>query len=282
MSQKEKTRDLTQSHLESKETGLMLVEDPEDTIRVICQFRGRTLDLAAYKRAYEIMKKRRRPIHEKHAHTHFYTLSIYGLIVPCGDGSSCYRVSPIGNELCECLDRLDVERYRQILSNVLLNNPRKGRIFKKFLSFVGDQKKRSKQEVSERFKEIPARTLIAWSKSARLIEGDHDFVWAIPQKEKKALGMKQFQHEVIDTYNTLSKSEVFGLEKVFVRISELRRSVCIEHSLTFEEFNEYLTELLDSSFGERIRLYGAPASSSKETESFLYRNKLYVYFRVKV
>ena len=116
--------------------GLMLVEDPEDTIKTMCGFKDATLNVGSFKSAYEEIKHRATPIHKKHAHTHFYTLSIYKFIIPSQSGRrGTYRLSSIGKEICECLETSDMPRFKRILSNTLLNNPRKGQLFKNFLSF---------------------------------------------------------------------------------------------------------------------------------------------------
>jgi len=261
----------------------MLVEDPEDTIKTMCQFRERTLDLKSFKSAYEEIKQRVTPIHEKHAHTHFYSLSIYKLIVPSESASrGTYRLSSTGRELCECLDKSDMNRFRQILSTVILNNPRKGQLYKDFLSFVNEQKKRTRKEIYARFKELPGRTLIAWSKATGLIEADRDFVWGLPLKEKEFLTLEQFREKLVNAYKDISKSEMLGIEKIFIEIGELRQKFCIDRSWSFKEFDEYLRRLLDSPFGEKIRLYGAPSSVFDESENFMYHERLYIYIRMKV
>ena len=48
-------------------TGLMLVEDPEDTIKAMCKFENCEFDWEKYKKAYEQIKNRQNPIHKKHA-----------------------------------------------------------------------------------------------------------------------------------------------------------------------------------------------------------------------
>lgn len=261
----------------------MLVEDPEDTFKTMCRFRDKALDLRSFKSTYEEVKHRSTPVHEKHAHTHFYSLSVYGLIVPIESApKGKYRLSSTGEEICNCFDKSDMDRLRRILSTVLLNNPRKGQLFREFLSFVNIQKKRSKREIYEQFKELPGRTLIAWSKAAGMIETDGDFVWGLPKTEIKTLTLEQFQEKLANTYKDMSKSEMLGVEKVFVEIGELRRKICIDQSWAFEEFDEYLRRLLDSAFGKKIRLYGAPSSVFDEGKDLKYRGRLYVYIRVKV
>ena len=261
----------------------MLVEDPEDTIKAMCRFKETTLDWNRFKSTYEEIKQRATPVHEKHADTHFYSLSIYKLIIrPESAPRGTYKLSSIGKELCECLGKSDMIRFKQILSNVLLNNPRKGQLFEDFLSFVNKQEKRTRKEIYAQFKELPGRTLIAWSQSAGLIEANRDFVWGLPQKEREILTLEQFREKLIEKYKAMSESEMLGIEKIFVEIGELRQRICIDNSWSYKEFDGYLRRLLDSSFGERIRLYGAPSSVFAEMESFMYHERLYIYLRIKV
>jgi hypothetical protein len=143
-------------------------------------------------------------------------------------------------------------------------------------------KERTRTEIYERFKELPGRTLIAWSKAAGLVEADRKLVWSLPRKEKKFMNLSQFQTELVALYKDLTKSEMIGIEKIFVEIHELRQKICIEHNWDFKEFDDYLTRLLDSTFGESIRLYGGPSSAFKEMESFMYQKRTYLYIRIKV
>lgn len=163
-----------------------------------------------------------------------------------------------------------------------MNNPRKGQLYKAFLSFVNERKKRSRKEIYTQFKELPGRTLIAWSKAAGLIEADRNSVWGLPQKEKQILSLEQFRGKLVETYKDMSKSEMLGIEKIFLEIGELRQRFCIDHSWSFEEFDECLRRLLDSPFGEKIRLYGAPSSVFDERENFMYDRRFYIYVRIKV
>lgn len=264
-------------------TGLMLVEDPEDTIKAMCSLSGGTLELSSFKSAYERIKKRKKPIHEKNAHTHFYSLSVYGLITPTKAGEKAlYEISGIGKELCESLNLGNTERFQQMLCNILLNNLSKGHLFRKFLTYVGQQKKIARKEIYKNFRELPGRTLIAWSKAAGLIEANREFVWGLPKKRKPHLTAKDFQKELLRVYLGLTHSDVIGIRNVFVRIQQIREKICVDHLLSYKEFDEYLTKAIDSSFGEKIRLYGGPSSAFKEGESFMYQNKLYLYIRIKV
>jgi len=147
---------------------------------------------------------------------------------------------------------------------------------------VNEQKKRPRTEIYAQFKELPGRTLIAWSKAAGLIEADRSFVWSLPQEKKEFLTLEQFREKLVKTYKDMSKSEMLGIEKIFVEIGELRQRICIDHRWSFQEFDKYLRRLVDSPFGEKIRLYGAPSSVFGERESFMYRKRLYIYIRIKV
>ncbi len=261
----------------------MLVEDPEDTIKAMCGFRDTTLDWESYKLVYEKIKHRTKPIHRKHADTHFYTLSIYELIIPSEQyPKGTYTVSSIGKKLCESLKKEDRNEFRRILSTILLNNTRKGNLFKTFLSYLSEKKKATKKEIYEEFKEIPGRTLIAWSKSAGLIEENQNLIWSLPQKNVEFPSLDQFRQELIEVYSELSSSGMVGLEKLFVEIADLRQLICIEHSWEIKIFDDYLRRLISSPFGEKIRLYGAPPSKFNKENEFVQNNKSYIYIRIKV
>lgn len=269
--------------MSKSKTGLMLVEDPEDTIKAMCKFKDVILNWKSYKTAYEEIKHRTDPIHEKHADTHFYTLSIYKLIIPCENApKGTYRLSNVGKRLCECLEKSDTPKFQKILSTVLLNNPVKGQLFREFLKFVNEKRKRTKREICYRFRGIPGRTLIAWAKSAGLIEINQDLVWGLPQKDAEHINLDQFRKELIEAYTELSSSSIVGLENIFVEIAELRQLICIKHSWSIEIFDDYLRRLLDSPFEDRVRLYGAPPSMFIKENEFVQNNKSYIYIRIKV
>lgn len=258
----------------------MLVEDPRDTLKGLCTFADSEVDLASFKLSYEKMIGRGdRPIHIKHAHTHFYTLTLFKLLVP-ETHKGKYRLSLVAKNLCTLLaspNRKD--EYQKILSEVLLINESKGKLFEDFLQFVTEKK--SKKDIDQRFKPIPARTLIAWSKEAGLIQEYQNFFQAIPRKKTKPT-QAQFKDVLIKIYTETQTTEVFGIKRIYVPIGGLRFNVCVELGLKKEEFDDELKYLLSTEYGTRITLHGAPTNVYEEEETFNYSGKLYIYLSIKV
>lgn len=165
---------------------------------------------------------------------------------------------------------------------MLLNNPRKGELFKEFINFIRMKPSCSRSELYIKFKKIPTRSLIAWSKEAGLINLLQDKIWAIEKIPKKEMGLDMFWQLIKETYEELSKSEMLGIEKVFVDIRELTSKICIDLSWTVDEFDQMLRQLLNSKKGEKVRLYGAPTSYFDNKENFFYKGNVYAFIRVMV
>lgn len=262
-------------------SGLMLVEDPQDTLKALCSFVESEVDWKSFKLSYEKVKGKEKPITKGHADTHFYTLTIFKFIIPSEIRKNAYQLSLITKKLCALLhDPSKKEEYQKILSELLLTNKSKGKLFEDFLQFVNERK--SRKEVNQRFKPIPARTLIAWSKEAGLIQEYQEYVQAIPIK-KMTPTHDQFRHALIETYKEMQTSEVFGIERIFVPIGELRFNVCVKLSLKSTDFDEELKYLLATEYGNKITLHGAPTDVFENVgETFNYMNKLFVYISMKV
>lgn len=281
-------------------SGLMLVEDPKDTIRALCELNNATINWHSYKEKYEKVKSLSRSISSQHNDTHFYSLSIYGIIRPTESSKTEYRISPVGKGLCKSLTEGHIDDYKKILSNILLNNPKKGRLYREFINFVKIRNKASYDDVlgftkeladrislkrkSKETIEIISRTLMAWSEEAGMIGRDKDrkTVWFVSELPKPELAMQAFWEVLLDKYKQLRHSEIFGIEHIYVDILELRTIVCADLSITTEDFDAYLTSLLDSKVGDKIRLYGAPTSFFTDKENFTYKGKVYAYITIKV
>lgn len=277
--------------------GLMLNEDPRETIKALCRLSNSVIDWELYKSTYEDLIGREKPISKQHADTHFYTLSIYGLIAPSQSArKGKYSITTVGRMLCKSLAKGSMEEYKRILANVLLNNSEKGHFFRSFIAFVKSSDKVTYDDIlrfveNKLLKEkttrigIVARTLRAWSKDAGLIETDKErkLIWSIKEAKKKSRpSLKEFWTILLDKYLFLRESEIFGIENIFVDILELRTLVCIDRPWSNEEFNQYLVKLLDSEYGEKIRLYGAPTSVFSNRENFGYKGRVYAYIRMEV
>jgi len=239
------------------------------------------VDWPSFKSAYEREIGRvDDPIDEKHADTHFYTLTLYKLLVPSQEGKGKYRLSLVAKNLCMLLaDATRQKEYRDMLANLLLTNDVKGEIFKNFIQFVAVN--RSETEIHRRFRSIPARTLIAWSKEAGLIETYHGRVQAIARAYTKPT-KEEFWSVLLSTYKTMQRSEIFGIQKIYVPIGELRFNVDVKLGLVKSEFYKKLESLLSTKNGDRISFYGAPTDVLEEEETFEYSRRKYVYLAIKV
>jgi len=270
--------------LPSTSEGLMLVEDPRETIQAICEFSDAIVDLHQYKTKYEeIIQRLDNPIHIKHAHTHFYSLTQFGILKPVESGKGLYRLSIIGKELCKSLENQDFYEYGKILRYILLNNPKKGTLFKKFVNKIMRKPITSKEELFSKFKEIPARALIAWSLEADLIDtvNKKEF-WLVDFSSRNIFDLEKFWSKISEIYSELSKSEIFGIDSIFVEIRDLTAKFCIKNNCTINVFDNHLQMLLDSDYGEKIRLYGAPTSYFAGKKNFMYRDRVYALIRLMV
>ncbi|NVM55369.1 MAG: hypothetical protein HWN66_16805 [Candidatus Helarchaeota archaeon] len=270
-------------HSRRSSKGMMLVEDPRETIKAACEFYGRTVDLQRYKSTYEeIIGRYTKPIHIKHAHTHFYSLTSFNILSPVESGKGLYTLSHLGKQLCENLQKSDINEYKKILRYILLNNPNKGNLFQNFLEFISECSHRSRKELYEKFKEIPARALISWSIEAGLIDNLKDKFWIIEIPSEKDIDLDKFWNILNSYYNELTSSEIFGIDKVFVDIRDLTSKFCIKYNWSIDEFDEYLRKLLDSEYEAQIRLYGAPTSYFANKKNFMYNNRVYAFLRIMV
>lgn len=274
----------------------MLVEDPRDTLKALCALSDVSISWQSFKEKYEEIKRANRPISSQHTDTHFYSLSVYGIIKPaeCG-GISEYLISPVGKSLCQSLSEGRLNDYRKILSSILLNNTKKGPIFRAFMKFVKEKKQVTNEDILKFIGDSPitkgsksigliARTLVAWCEEAGLIEVDKErkIVWYISQEPKKELTLEQFSGMLLEKYKQLRKTEIFGLQNIYVDILELRTLICAELAVSIEEFDDLLNQVLDSELGEIIRLYGAPTSFFANKENFSYNGRVYAYIMIKV
>jgi NurA-like 5'-3' nuclease len=265
------------------ERGLMLVDDPAETLRALCHVSTSVITWDSYKSKYEEIKGRTaKPVHEKTVDTHFYFLKILDLIRPEETESRGYRLSIIGKELCSILDRPDkAGQFRSLLSSILLENSDKGQLFSHFLEFV--EKPRAMSEIREKFRTIPTKTLLPWTRLAGLIESQGDTFWRVHAEPHQLPTLEEFRKKFAEVYNMMQKTETFGVRRVFINVDELRAMVCYRlGGLTIKEFDGYLTRLLESAAGKEIRLHGAPTSVFADRRNFAYHGKLYAYLSMGV
>jgi hypothetical protein len=271
-----------------KKNTLMLVEDPRITISTICDANYATFTWDSFKQMYE--KKIGRldnPVSKGTADTHFYSLTQLNILVPIREKSNEYTLSNLGKTICNCLRENDIRKYQRYLGNLLLNNEDKGPLFEDFLRFIsgrGSKGKITKSELSLQFQpDTTLRALISWSKEANLIEYDKDLelVWLLKRDQKKELSQEQFLRKLIELYERLQKTKIFLVRAVFVEISEIRAEFCMMENWSLDDFDACLTVLLNSKYGKKIRLYGAPTSVYEGKRNFLYKGKSYIYIKLR-
>jgi hypothetical protein len=261
----------------------MLVRDPEDCIKAMCEIDG-SMDIHSYTLSYEKIRKRIKPIHVKNAHTHFYSLRIFGLIKE--DKSvvkGTYVKSPAGEEICRLLKTGTKKELQNKLRYLLTNNPEKGELFRDFESFVTYENIVTFDEIKLRYDDLVAASLIAWSQFAGIIEVDkgQKKMWHVPTDEGKDISLNDFWNMLKTNYEELSTSKLFGADKIFVDVNELRTKICLSMNWSNDKWNKLMTKILDSNYGTKIRLYGSIPSEFEKKENFKYDNKWYALIRIK-
>lgn len=261
------------------EDTLMLVEDQEDTLRTLCIFGDQDITKEIFTIEYEKLKGRYKPIHRKHADTHFYSLTTFKFLVSSGI-KGVYHQSEISKELCELQNNPERrDEYQKKISRMLLNNEKKGKLFQDFLDFT--KEKKTREEIFEHFKnEFTARALIAWLKYAGLIIESENYFQSI-EEQKKEITEEIFRDYLIKIYYQLQDPHRIGVKRIAVPIGEIRFHICVELNLTEFEFDKILRKLLDKDVNHTIRLHGATSDAFENEPTFRYLNKLYIYLSFK-
>jgi hypothetical protein len=259
---------------------LMLVEDPDDTLKVLCYFGDSDITKEAFTLEYEKIKGRFKPIHKKHSDTHFYSLTTFKFLIKSSEG--IYFSSLISKELCNLRNDPNKKvEYQTIISRMLLNNKKKGRLFKKFLNFI--REKKTQKEINQYFgekKEFTVRALIAWSKYAGLVVESEGYYQSIPEKATH-VSEDDFKNNLIAIYDSLQDPNYIGVKRIAVPIGEIRFNMGVKLGLTESEFDERLRSLLDKDNSHFIRLHGATSEAFEKEPFFQYKNKLYIYLSMK-
>jgi hypothetical protein len=265
------------------ETGLMLVDDPKATLDALCTFGDNEVDWASFKSAYEtrIGRGKYDPVDKGTADCHFYTLTIFELLMPVEGMKGKYRLNLASKNLCKMMaDEKQREDYQNLLADILLTNPDKGDTFSQFLDFVRETKTRN--QICEKFRSEPGRTLIAWCEEADLIAIYDDNVRAL-SKPHKAVSQEEFLEKMTDNYKEMQRTEILGVTRIYIPIGELRFNTRTMLGLKKSEFDEHLRALLHTEHGRKILLYGAPSDAFENQETFEDDSgKLYIYMRMKV
>lgn len=259
----------------------MLVDRPRLLFEVLCTLRFSTVTLTSFKQQLEKSMKRIEPIHIKTAHTYFYTATTYGLLVPVGGQKGAYLISETGNLICNLLkDSSKQEEFEKSLSSLLLSNPKKGPLFKKFLEFIKDTA--LEKDVFKKFQPPTGKTLIAWSLEANLINKKGDVLAPIKKCESQP-SEEEFWKEMLSVYKRILKTESKGMKRLAVRIDEFRlRVICALNLQSISGFDLYLSKLMETDYRDLINLYGAPSHLLQDPNKvFNYRGKVYAYISLR-
>ena len=262
-------------------TGLMLLDDPEDTLKAMCYFSNSEFDKTKFIKKYEEVKERKKPIHEKNADIHFYTLSIFQLLTKPNDSKNIYHLTPIAQELCESMKNgIQNENFQELLTKILITNEHKGELFFNFLAFLKERK--TNKEIFEQFRIRPSKTMIAWCKLAGLVIQDGDYLQSIMPREKQ-INSDLFRDTLKDYYTELSKSKTYGINRIFVPIDDLRMNICVKLGIRQDKFDEMLTELLVTDYGQKIHFHGATTTAyeKRSKEIFKHGNKKYLLLSMR-
>jgi len=259
-------------------SGIMLVDDPKNTILALCDIKSKAITKNLYKTSYEkIIGRENKPISRQHTDTHFYALKQFRLILP--HKMANYRVSQTVFDLCDSIDSENEENYKKFLRTIILNSE-KGELFDKFLNTF-NSKKLSKNELSKIFKPFPTKTLLAWCYEAGFIDKGKEKYWKINFNEKPP-SLATFLKTLKEVYSKMRKNKILGLQRVYIEIDEIRDAVSANLEIRRESFNDYLRQVLENH-KSKIRVHGAPPEDKKKSDiDFLFESKGKVYHYLSI
>jgi len=269
-----------------KKIGLMLVEDPGETISTLCELKKETdnvtrddfiIEYKKIKNFNSMQSTNLKKMTDSNIDAHFYTLTTFNFLIKT---ETEYKLSQDSKKLCTYKKKHQWIDYQKLLSEILLKNQRKGKLYREFLKFV--QITKTKDEIFKFFDEVPSKTMIAWSKHAGLIIEYKERIHAL-QRKGELPSLKDFTAILIKKYQQLDHSEVFGIRNIFVPIGELRFLICIDLEIYREDFDKLFNELLLTDFGPKIDLHGTTSKvfREEESETFEFMGKLYIFMSLK-
>lgn len=257
----------------------MLVDDVKKFLSSLCAMAERRFDAEEYRQVLASLTQKGH-IHVKTRDTYFYTASIFNLIKEVDRASHKYRITPVCERICRVKDDVSKqELYRRYLRGLILSNEDKGPLFSKFLEYTTVP--RELQAIRKQFKEVPAKTLIAFCVEAGLAVSYGGVVKSGPTKT--SVGISQFYSSLIRVYSELQDKSTRTTPLIYVSIDMLRNMVSLDLGLDSPElFDVYLEETLDSPLGTAIYLHGAPPQTESDFKGFRYRNRRYAYLSLRV
>jgi len=269
---------------EPPEIQLMLVRDPEETIKALCNL-GDTFTLQDYVFQYEVVKKLEKPIHIKNAHTHFYSLSLFGFIQQDEHkAKGTYRLTKAGTDVCSLLKTDRRQKASEVIRYLLLNNFKKGELFQDFQNFAKKEKRFGLEDAKKRYKKwrtLP--TLIEWSIMAGIIDIDRDSkrIWYLGDNQQKNISMAEFSSIFLDAFHRMKSETTFGTDIFYAEIAKIRTLMCLKLLWSNEQWNSHMVKLLKSKQGKKLKLYGSTPSTFETKETFRFEDTLYAYIGIE-
>lgn len=261
---------------------LMLVRDPKETVQAMCTLKE-TFQLNDFICSYEKIKKLDKSIHIKNAHTHFYSLRLFGFIESVeGKPKGVYQKSETGVEICKLLP-LQEKKAAQKIRYLLLHNFEKGHLFQDFTEFAKTKKEFTIDDMKHRYttwRTLPS--LIEWSVFGKIIDIDRNQkrMWYLGDDEGKDIPIKKFSDHFFDIFYQMKSETAFGVEIYYVDISKIRTKMCLEFNWSNEKWDKHMTKLLQSTKGKQIRLYGSTPSTFETKQTFAFDGTLYAYIGI--
>lgn len=258
--------------------GLMLVDNPRLLLKSLCSLRDRHFTAKEYLHVLGSLTKKGH-VHEKTRDTYFYTGNIFNLIEETDPSRHRYEITSLCRKICDVMtDRSMVQTYRRYLRGLLLSNKDKGPLFKRFLDYTAQTKKMS--EIQEVFKEVPAKTLVAFCVEAGLAVSHGDLIKSGITTPRADLS--DFFSTLRESYEYLKANPGRNTTLIYVPIDTIRNLVSVELGLESPElFDACLEKTLDSTYGNSIYLHGAPPQAEPEFHGFRYKKRRYAYISMR-
>jgi len=259
---------------------LMLVRDPKDTVLTLCELEGSFI-LEDYVKEYEKLKQLDKSIHIKNAHTHFYSLSLFGFIEKSeSKAKGVYKKTDAAKKICNHFKSENISKAKREIKYLLLNNFKKGTLFQDFQEFVEILKETDFDTIKNRYVQWrTSSSLIEWCVLAGIIEVDRkqQKIWYLEEDEGKKLKLSEFWEVFKNHFNQMKSEAVFGVEIFYVDISKIRTQMCLELEWSNRNWNKMMQKILNSKYGKKIKLYGSTHSEFESKENLEHKGVLYAY-----
>jgi len=257
----------------------MLVDDVQKFFASLCAMAERRFDAEEYRQVLASLTKKGH-IHVKTRDTYFYTANIFKLIKEVDRPTHKYRITTLCEKICGVKDDISKKKtYRRYLKGLILSNDDKGPLFKRFLEYTDVS--RELQDIQKEFKEVPAKTLIAFCVEAGLAVSYGGVVKSGPTKT--FVSIPEFYSALTRAYSDIQDKSTRTAPLIYASIDTLRDAVSLDLGLDSPElFDAYLEKTVNSKVGNAIYLHGAPPQSESDFRGFRYHKRRYAYLSLRL